>query len=166
VKVGRTLAITATVLMVGMWAYILYLAIGPGRQDSPDKIAAPGFATRAQEVCDRSLDRIAALQPASESPDATARAEVLADANAELVRMLDELEDLVPTGDDGVVVRRWLADWHTYLGDRESFADELRTDPEARLYVTAKQGNQITEYLDQFAKDNGIPACSTPADAG
>jgi hypothetical protein len=166
VKVGRTLAILATVLMVGMWAYILYLAIGPGRQDSPDKIADPAFATRAQSICDRALDEIAELQPASEASDARARSEVIEQADAELARMLEELEEIVPGGDDGVVVRRWLADWHTYLGDREAYADRLRTEPDARLYVTAKQGNQITEFLDQFAKDNDIPACSTPADVG
>jgi hypothetical protein len=166
VKVGRTLAIAATVGMVGMWAYILYLAIGPGRADSPDKIEAPGFASSAQAICDRALDKIADLQPASESKTALVRADVLDDANAELDRMLEELGGLVPEGDDGVVVTRWLRDWHTYLGDREAFADALRTDPDARLYVTAKQGNQITEFLDQFAKDNDIPACSTPGDAG
>jgi hypothetical protein len=163
--VGRTLVLLAVVGMVSMWGYILYLAFGPGRADSPDKIDAPGFAEAAQATCDRALDEVAQLQPASESPDAAARADTLDDANAALARMLDELDELVPAGDDGVVVTRWLRDWRTYLQDREEYADALRTDPKARLLVTQKSGEQITEFLDQFAKDNDIPACSTPADA-
>ena len=58
----------------------------------------------------------------------------------------------------------WIADWRTYLGDREAYADALRTDPEARLYVTAKDREQVTEYIDAFAADNHMPACATPID--
>ena len=61
---------------------------------------------------------------------------------------------------------RWLADWDVYLDDRRAFAQALRRDPEARLLVSAKSARQITEFIDQFAKDNAIPACSTPGDAG
>jgi hypothetical protein len=165
-QLGRSLVILAIVLMVAMWTYVLYLAFGPGRQDSPDKIEAPRFAEQAQATCDRALDKVAALQPASAAPDATARADTLDQANAELAVMLDQLHDLVPEGDDGVVVSRWLQDWETYLGDREDYATALHRDPKTRLYVTAKKGEQVTEYLDQFAKDNDIPACSTPGDAG
>jgi hypothetical protein len=56
----------------------------------------------------------------------------------------------------------WLADWRIYLGDRERYADALRTDPEARLLVTPKEREQITEYIDAFAADNKMIACGTP----
>ena len=46
--------------------------------------------------------------------------------------MVDDLEPLAPTGEDGEIVAAWIADWRTYLGDREAYADALRTDPEAR----------------------------------
>jgi hypothetical protein len=165
-KLGRTLVTLAIVLMVSMWVYVLYLAFGPGRADSPDRIQAPHFASSAQATCDAALDKVAALQPAPQARDALARADTLDDANAELATMLDQLKDLTPAGDDGVVVTRWLRDWGTYLQDREDYADALRANPRARLYVTEKSGNQITEYIDQFAKDNEIPACSTPGDVG
>ena len=77
--------------------------------------------------------------------------------------------DLAFTPDEqafALEVREWLADWHTYLRDRQAYAEALRTDPDARLLVTPKKGVQITEYLDQLAKDNDMPACSTPGDAG
>lgn len=165
-RVARTLVIIAVTLMVSMWVYVLYLAFGPGRADSPDKLDDPAFATAAQVRCDQALDLIATLQPATDAPDAAARAVTLTQANDDLEDMLADLKAIEPDGEDGVLVSRWLDDWAVYLGDRQSFAERLRTDPEARLLVTAKQQRQVTEYLDQFAKDNAMPACSTPTDAG
>jgi hypothetical protein len=160
--------VLVTVIVIGLvslWAYVLYLAFGPGRADSPDKLDDPAFAIQAQERCDAALDIVAELQPASEAPDAAARADTLASANEALADMLDELQEIVPPGEDGEIVEEWLADWHVYLGDREAYAEVLLTDPEARLLVSPKGGSQITDYIDQFSKDNAMPACSTPADA-
>ena len=44
------------VAMVAMWSYVLYLAFGPGRQDPPDRLDDPAFATAAQDRCDAALD--------------------------------------------------------------------------------------------------------------
>jgi hypothetical protein len=162
---ARWLVRVAVVGMVGMWVYVLYLAIGPGRQDPPDKLDDPAFALAAQEHCSAALDLVAELPPAAETATAAERAQVLAVANGHLEDMLEDLATIVPEGDDGEIVREWLADWTTYLGDREEYAEALETDPEARLLVTPKEGDQITEYLDSFARDNDMPACSTPADA-
>lgn len=164
-RVGRALAIGAVLLLVGMWVYVLYLAFGPGRADSPDTLDDRRFPTAAQVRCDQALDHIAELQPASQAPDAVARAATLDVANVELADMLADLEAIRPDGEDGVLVGRWLDDWHTYLRDREAYADRLRVDEDARLLVSRKAGLQITEFLDQFAKDNDMPACSTPTDA-
>jgi hypothetical protein len=165
---GRWLVRAAVVGMVAMWAFVLYLAIFRGRADSPDKIEDTTFAQRAQTACSARLDLIAGLPLAADAPDAAARGRTVAQANEHLGDMLDDLRALVPVvpaGEDREIVEEWLADWHTYLGDREAYAAALQHDPRARLYVTAKGGEQITEYLDQFARDNDMPACSTPADA-
>ena len=45
-----------------------------------------------------------------------------------------------------------------------SLAINLLDDPEARLLVTARDREQITEYIDAFAADNDMPACATPID--
>jgi hypothetical protein len=91
---------------------------------------------------------------------------VLEDANRVFARMVDDLADLAPPGDDGRIVGLWIDDWRTYLGDRREFAERLRVDPDARLLVTpAPGGRHITERIDDFAADNRIPACSTPLDA-
>jgi hypothetical protein len=163
-RLGRNAALVAVVLMVGMWCYVLYLAFGPGRQPSPDRLADPAFAEQAEARCHEAGEQVLALPAAAESATATDRAEVLDQANAIYGMMLDDLVRIAPSGDDGTITREWIADWRTYLGDRADFAKRLRTDPKARLLVTPKQGEQITEFIDQFAKDNRMTACGTPAD--
>jgi hypothetical protein len=163
-RVGRVLIVIAVIGMVSMWGYVLYLAFGPGRQPSPDELDDPGFAIAAEARCSEALDAVARLPAASESPSATERAAVIDEANAELAAMLDDLDAIVPRGDDGEIVLEWLADWRTYLDDRERFADALRVDPGSRMLVSAKDGQHITEHLDQFAADNRMRSCATPLD--
>jgi hypothetical protein len=95
---------------------------------------------------------------------------VLARANAAYAAMLDDLDDLetlVPTRDERRRADEWLGDWRTYLGDRERYAEALRTDPDARLLVSEKpgEGQQITGWIDEFANANRMPSCASPTDA-
>ena len=161
---GRVLVVVVVVALVAMWGYVLYLALGPGRQPPPDRLADPTFGRQAQAVCEVALADVAALPPAVQAESAAERAEIVAHANARFAAMIDEIEPFAPGGDDGEIVAAWIADWRTYLGDREAYADALRTDPQARLYVTAKDTEQVTEYIDAFAADNRMPACGTPID--
>ena len=164
-RIGRVVITVVVLAMVAMWGYVLYLAIGPGRASSPDELEDPAFATAAEARCSEALDRVAELQPANEAESAAERAVVLAEANDHLRAMLDDLDGLVPGGEDGEIVAEWLADWRTYLGDREDYAVALTEDADARLFISAKGGQQVTDYIDQFAQDNRMPACSTPVDA-
>lgn len=164
-RAGRTVITVIVVALVAMWGYVLYLAIGPGRQDSPDRLDDPNFAPRAQAACDAANDEVRELPTASETRTATERAEVLDQANAIYGDLLDELLLLAPDGEEGEIVTEWVADWRTYLGDRDDYARRLRIDEDARLLVSPKHGDQITESIDAFAKDNRIPACGTPSDA-
>jgi hypothetical protein len=152
------------VLVVAMWGYVLYLAFGPGRQDPPDRLADPAFAARARPVCEAAHDDVGQLPRAIETLDAAERAEIVAEANARFEQMVDELEAVAPAGEDGEIVAEWIADWRTYLADRAAYAEALRADPAARLFVTARDREQITEYIDAFAKDNDLAACGTPLD--
>lgn len=161
---SRVAIVVLVAAMVGMWGYVLYLAFGPGRQPPPDRLDDPAFAVEAQARCDAALDEVAALPTATESATAADRADVVERANAVFAAMLDDLEAMAPSGEDGELVREWLADWRTYLADREAYAVAVRDDPEARLLVSAKDREQITEYLDAFAADNRMTACATPLD--
>jgi hypothetical protein len=161
---GRVIVLILVVGMVSMWGYVLYLAIGPGRQDPVDRLHDPRFAEAAEARCDGAHNAIDQLPAADQTPAPVERADVVDQADAVLAAMLDDLEGLAPGGDDGVITREWIADWRTYLGDRQAYAEALRTDPGARLLVTAKDHEQITEFIDAFAADNRMPACATPLD--
>jgi hypothetical protein len=156
--------------LVAMWGYVLYLAFGPGRQPPIDRLDDPAFAVAAEDRCAEALDAVGALPVASESTTAAERADVLDRADAMFVEMLDDLDGmthLAPAGDQRRRATEWLADWRTYLGDRQAFADALRADPDARLLVSEKpgEGRQITGWIDEFAKANRMPSCVTPTDA-
>jgi hypothetical protein len=165
------LVLTAIVLgLIAMWGYVLYLAFGPGRQPPIDRLDDTAFAEAGEERCAEAVEQVELLPVANESTTAAERAEVIAQANAEYADMLDDLDgmvDLAPAGDQRRRATEWLADWRTYLGDREAFADALRTDPEARLLVSEKpgEGRQITGWIDEFAKANRMDSCVTPTDA-
>jgi len=161
---GRVLVRVAVVLMVVMWAYVLYLAFGAGRQAPPDRLADPTFATEAQVICRAAHDDVDDLPAAIEADDAGERAEIVAQANERFAAMVDDLEAIEPDDEDGAIVAEWIADWRAYLGDRVAYADALRTDPDAELLVTAKDREQITEFIDGFSADNRMIACATPID--
>jgi hypothetical protein len=169
-RLGRTVVIIVVCALVSMWGYVLYLAFGPGRQPPIDRLDDPAFAEAAEERCASTLEEVDRLPVASASHTAAERADVLARANGAYAAMLDELDDLAalaPAGDQRRRANEWLGDWRTYLGDRERYADALRTDPDARLLVSEKpgEGQQITGWIDEFAKANRMPSCVSPTDA-
>jgi hypothetical protein len=156
--------------LVAMWVYVLYLAFGPGRQPPIDRLDDPAFAEAAESRCAAAVASVQELPVASETPTATERAAVLEEADATFAAMLDDLEGmltLAPAGDQRRRATEWLADWRTYLGDREAYADALRADPGARLLVSEKpgEGRQITGWIDEFALANRMESCATPTDA-
>jgi hypothetical protein len=166
----RLVLVVVVLGLVAMWGYVLYLAFGPGRQPPIDRLDDPAFAESAEERCAAAVADVAELPVASASRDAEARAEVLDRANATFAAMLDDLDGmttLAPAGDQRRRATEWLADWRTYLGDREAYSEALHTDPDARLLVSEKpgEGQQITGWIDEFAKANRMPSCATPLDA-
>lgn len=160
----RLLLVLVVLAMAGIWVYILYLAFGPGRQPPIDRLSDPAFAPAAQARCSQALDEVALLPDATEVPSSDARADVIEEANSIFDAMLADLVVLAPEGDEGDMVTAWVTDWRTYLDDRQAYADALREDPDARFLVSAKDNEQITEYIDGFAADNQMPACGTPLD--
>jgi hypothetical protein len=167
---GRLVVLIVVCALVSMWGYVLFLAFGPGRQPPIDRLQDPAFADAAEERCAATLERVDRLPVASAAHTAAERADVLARANRAYAAMLDDLDglqSLVPAGDQRRRANEWLGDWRTYLGDRERYADALRTDPDARLLVSEKpgEGQQITGWIDEFANANRMPSCVSPTDA-
>jgi hypothetical protein len=169
-RLGRTVVLIVVCALLSMWGYVLYLAFGPGRQPPIDRLDDPAFAEAAEQRCAATLEEVDRLPVASASQTAAERADVLARANAAYAGMLDDLDGLdtlAPAGDQRRRADEWLGDWRTYLGDREKYAEALRTDPDARLLVSAKagEGQQITGWIDEFARANRMPSCVSPTDA-
>jgi hypothetical protein len=166
VRVAIALAIAS---MLGMWGYVLYLAVGPGRQPPLDRFEDPAFAEAGEAACAEAVADVEALPQAGDADSATERADAIVRADERYAAMLDELDEstaLLTDADERSRAEAWLADWRTYLADRADYAERLTTDPDARLLVSEKagEGRQITGWIDEFALANRMDSCVTPAD--
>jgi hypothetical protein len=168
--VTRFVVLAIVVALVSMWGYVVYLAFGPGRQPPADRLDDPAFARAAEDRCAEAVADVDELPLATESPTAAARADVVEQANAVFASMLADVEglagQLVPAGEQRGRAQDWLNDWGTYLDDRAAYVDALRRDPQARFLISEKAGTgrHTTEWIDEFANANRMPACATPAD--
>jgi hypothetical protein len=163
-RTGRILAIVVGIAIAALWAYALW---GPTKKDPPGLLADKSWAVQAQAVCTDAADELAGLPPAYDSPDAGARAEVIAEANGHLDTMLVRLRQIAPStesGNDGRMIQEWLGDWQTFLGDRQNYVQALAADRHARFLVSEKDNQQITEPIDFFATYNHMENCVTPGD--
>jgi hypothetical protein len=166
----RILILVVVAGLLAMWGYVLYLAFGPGQQPQIDQLTDPAFGRAAEHRCADAVQAVEELPLATESKTATGRADVLDQANADFAAMLHDLDGmvhLVPSGDDRRKTTEWLADWRTFLRDRQDYADALRKDPDARLLVSEKAGTtqHITDWIDEFALANHMDSCVSPTDA-
>jgi hypothetical protein len=162
--------VAIAVFIVGslvMWGYALF---GP-RQEPPGTLDDQTFGPHIEEMCAPVLVRIGELPQAHETPDADERADVIAEANGLLDAQLVSLRGAVPswftlTDRDQRMLTEWLADWDTYLDDREEYAAALRRDADARMLETPKEERPLSFVLTQFAEKNSMPSCAPPGDVG
>jgi hypothetical protein len=149
-----------------LWCYALF---GP-RSEPPGTMDDQSFGVAAEPICARTLSAVDALPLAHLTPNAIERAVVLEEANTYIAAQLDELGALVTMAPAGSEDRRrvdeWLADWDTYLGDRQSYVVALRADDDARFRETEKAGDHISQALEAFAVKNSMPSCAPPGDVG
>ena len=162
-RVAKWAAIAVSVAIVALWAYVYIWA---ARQKPVDRLASPTYGHQAQKICAATLAQLARLPAANHSKTNVERAAVVEQSNVELGSMLSQLASVAPrTGSDARIVTEWLADYHTYLSNRVSYASRLRTDPAARFYESEKEpGEQITIPIDTFATANAMDSCTAPED--
>ena len=152
-------------LLSSSWACGSSSTCGGRRSPRPTSCPARAFALKAEPICKLTATQLAALPPAQASPDNVARAAVVSQTNQDLRAMLARLATVVPSGNDGRIVREWLADYSTYVGNREDYARRLRTDPKARFYEAQKNpGEQISDPIDTLATANHMDDCVAPED--
>ncbi|MBX3283862.1 MAG: hypothetical protein KF703_00820 [Actinobacteria bacterium] len=166
-SIGRVLAVAISVSLVAFWIWIFS---GAPARPNPDRLDDRAFVARAEARCERLLDDLGELPGPGDFGSAEGRADVLDQANAMVATMVDDLEaDAPTTGDDAVRMEGWIADWRTYLADREDYARRLREDPDAKLLISVNEKLQdpVDKTIQIFADDvNEMPACATPGDVG
>jgi hypothetical protein len=163
-RLARALIIVVALSIAGLWAYALW---GPVQRSPQGRLDSTAFPTQAEPVCVETMLRLDELPQAFETRDSAARADVIAQANAELAIMLDRLTEIAPpagTDDDARMIQEWLGDWRTFLGDRQDYVQRLASDPEARMLVSEKENGQVTKPIDYFAGVNDMKNCATPGD--
>ena len=163
---GRVLAVLVAVATVLFWAWIL---TGGPKADNRDKLDDRSYVSFAQQRCIRLNTELAQLPNAITAKTASERASVIDEANVLVSNMVDDLQAKAPTaGDDGIRLREWIADWRTYVGDREDYANRLREDPKAPMQVSenTKLHDGVDKTIEIFADVNDMPECATPGDVG
>lgn len=164
--VGRAAAV---VLIVGTVVFWVWIFSGAPKRANPDRLDDRAFVERTHERCRelrRDLDR---LPDARAAESAAERATVLDRANVLVGAMVEEIEaDRPTTGEDAQRLRGWLADWRTYVGDREAYAAALRRDPGARMTLSenAALSDGVDKTIEVFSDVNDMPDCATPGDVG
>ncbi|MCB0960455.1 MAG: hypothetical protein KDB04_13190 [Acidimicrobiales bacterium] len=164
-SVGRIAAVVAMLAIIGFWAWVFSGA--PAKQN-PDYLDDREYATALEARCQQLRDDIGELPSATELPDRSERADVLDQANALVGDFIDDVAaDAPTTGSAAKAMDGWLADWRTYLGDRERYVERLRADEGDRFYVSKSPlGDTVDETIEVFADVNRIEACATPGDVG
>lgn len=160
---GRIAAISAFMVIAGMWAWLLSPFADPSH---PDELDDEVFTEAADQRCDEFVDAIDRL-PKANTVESPAQRAVLVDSGTSLtIELVEDLETLAPSpaSAEGEIVAKWLDDWQIYIGDRDAYAVALTGGETGPFRVSARDGEQITEFIDGFAEVNGMIHCLAPLD--
>ncbi len=163
---GRVLAIVVVVGLVIFWFLIF---AGWFDKQNPDYLHDRAFVSRTARRCADARRSINQLPPASDSPNATARAGVVDQATDRLTAMVDAIAaDRPDDAGDARIVRDWVTDWRVLLRDRRDYAARLRTDPQAKYLVDEKPkaNDPYDTVIKNFADINDMPDCAPTLDVG
>lgn len=145
-------------LFVTFWTWALFFA----DKTAVNKIDDESWGPRAEQICEP-VRREVRLLDLQRSPDLDVRAGLVVRSTDMMSRMLDEIEAVPPTDAKGqAIVPDWIADYRTLLDDRYAYADRLRQGIDGPFTETAVRNVPITERIETFAVDNGMPSCKPP----
>ena len=145
-----------------MWIYVLFIA---NPESTADKLNSDAFPRAAQPVCQSAVDdlnRLGVVNKVAASPQD--RAAIVDTTDTQLHAMVQRLRALVPApGDDATAVGKWLDDWDQWLSDRVAWSGKLRQGQDAPfLEKQRSNGEPNSRALNDFARENSMPACATP----
>ncbi len=163
-SLGRAAAVVVGLALAMFWIWIF--SGGPRRQN-PDHLSDRAWVARAEATCRRAVAEVGRLPRAEQTRRPQERADVVDRATTRLEAMVDRLGRPLPDkGDDARLVRAWLGDWRTYLGNRRDYTRRLREDPRARFLLDEKFSDPIDTVISTFAEVNDMAACAPPGDVG
>ena len=158
---GLSLVVLA---MLAMWIYGFFFS----PRESINKIGDQEWAAFAESICDRAksdLLELADYRLIGDTDDLRERAKIVREATTILQAMVDQISSRQPSDDKGVaIVPLWLADYVSYLEDREDYAISLDKGENVPFAETQIDGLPISEKIATFANDNRMPSCAPPRD--
>lgn len=167
---GLVAAIIFFVAIAILWVGLAGVRLFGGSPSArnPDYLDDRAYVEALQERCATLRLDLAELPRPEQTPNASARADVIAEATDLVREFVDELEAGAPTtGDAAISVRGWVGDWRTYVANRDDYVERLREDPDARFLLDESElGDSVDQTIRIFADVNGMPSCATPGDIG
>lgn len=163
---GRVFIGTAISLLGIMWVYALFFA----SKESINQIGDQAWQQRAESICNETAvarKELADYRLITEmGPDALSeRADIVDKATAMLVDMLNQLAASTPTDAKGAeLVPLWIADYRTYIADRNAYSQMLRSGVNNAFAETMIEGLPLSEKIATFAADNYMVSCKPPRD--
>lgn len=165
-RVSRVILVIVCVAIAAMWVY----AFGFSPRESINRIYDDQWAVQAESRCSTAREERSKLADLStfNVQDVAAlakRADIIEKANTSLESMVTDLEKLTVSSEKGrALVPLWIADYRTYLDDRQDYVALLRTGSFERFSETQVEGVPISERIGKFSKDNEIRSCIPPFD--
>ncbi len=153
-------------LLAAMWIYAYFFATTEGINRIGDRT----WSARAEVQSAAAAEELFALRDVrtieEAGPNALAeRAEIIAKTNVILTTLVDELEADKPTDAKGQeVVPLWIADYRIYLADRTEMVARIRAGENVLLNETQINGSPISNFINDFARQNNMKSCQTPTD--
>lgn len=163
----RWLALAGIALFAAFWVWALFFA----SKEPVNRIGDRAWAARAESICAAAEQERLELADFRKMEDATPevvreRADIVDRATDIIERALDDVTAVAPSDVKGQdLIPQWEADYRTYLVDRRTFAEQLRsTGKNTAFYETESSGIPISEKLEVFAADNEMASCAPPRD--
>lgn len=162
----KAVLIVVIALLVAMWVYAFFYAPTEGINRIGDRT----WSARSQARCEQSGAGLIALRDVRPIKDVGAdalneKADIVVKTNVILTSMVDAVAADVPADAKGQeIVPKWIADYRTYLADRVDMVAQLRAGQNVVLSETQVKGAPISDFINDFARQNNMPACQTPDD--
>ncbi len=154
--------------MLAMALFWLWIFSGAARRQNPDLLEDRAWVERAEATCAATMDRRSTSAAGAGRPPGAGRpGRRHRRVHRGPARHAGRLRSPLPDGEgDREVVEPWLADWDRLLGDRDTYADAMRVNPDARFLTEEKFNDPLDRVIEIFADVNDMPSCGPAGDVG